>query len=332
MDTTTEPSFTVIIPARNAASTLAACLASIRASSLLPRETVVVDDGSVDGTADMAARSGCTVLRINHGKGPMQPRFEGARIAQTPILVFVDADVRVKPNTFRRLAAHFQDPRIDAVTGLLGRRGGHPSFFSAYKNEYMNYIFKMQPRESTFVYGSLWAIRREKLIFFEPMAGPFGSLASDSEMGFRLRAQGSVILLDPKLEVIHMKRYNFAKIITNDFVIPFLFAQLLKRYGSLLPIARERRFSHASLAQVLAAAAAFAALGGLIYMAWSFSVAALAASVACLSLFYVYWAPFLAKVARRGLGFALKTGLFLPLDAAVQFAGMTAGLLYARTR
>jgi glycosyltransferase involved in cell wall biosynthesis len=50
------PTITVIIAAYEAAATLGAALASIAAQSRPPDEVVVVDDGSVDATAEVAGR------------------------------------------------------------------------------------------------------------------------------------------------------------------------------------------------------------------------------------------------------------------------------------
>ncbi len=48
-----DPRVSVIIPARNEAHQIAGCIASLRAQTLRPKEIVVVDDGSTDGTADV---------------------------------------------------------------------------------------------------------------------------------------------------------------------------------------------------------------------------------------------------------------------------------------
>jgi len=52
------PRFSVIIPAFNAAGTLARAIESVRAQSWPVHEIIVVDDGSTDATADVARRFG----------------------------------------------------------------------------------------------------------------------------------------------------------------------------------------------------------------------------------------------------------------------------------
>ncbi|MBI3306178.1 MAG: glycosyltransferase [Candidatus Omnitrophica bacterium] len=315
--------FSVIIPARNAASTLRVCLEAIFKSSLKPYEVIVIDDGSSDQTAEIAASYSCRVIRVNFGKGPMQPRFAGAREAKTDLFVFIDADVVVKAGTFAKILGHFKNSEISAVTGILDPAAGHEDFFSAYKNEYMNYIFKKQPAQSAFLYGSLWAIRKNDLVEFDPVSIPFGSLVSDSEMGMRLNRAGKTVLLDHQLEIEHFKKYTFLKILRNDFVIPFMFSQMFLVYADFKKIRDSRGFSHTRTGQVITSFLAFA--GFLSFFAGWFLLAS-----AALAAVIFYWFPFLKfLMKKRGIIFTLKTAIFLPLDAAVMFCGMMAGFGFA---
>jgi len=322
--------FSVIIPARNAAGTLACCLGAVFASSLKPPEVLVVDDGSVDETSAIAARYPCRVIPIALGSGPMAPRYAGAARARGQILVFIDADVEVRPDTFSRLIADFSDPAVHAVTGCLSPEGPVTRFAGHFKNEYMHWIFSRQPRRSSFLYGSLWAVRREDLIVFEPVSEPFGSLVSDSEMGFRLQAAGKGVILDHNLVVGHHKNYSLAGLLKNDFVIPFMFARIFFRYRNASSWTCRKAFSHASLAQGLSVFAAPAAL--VLFSLFVFSGSCLYGVPAVLMLtgFYAFWFSFLAGLLkRRGILFVLRSLLVLPLDAAVMAAGICGGLVYS---
>lgn len=83
----------VIIPAKNEAPRIARVVnAALQAS--LASEVIVVDDGSVDGTADVARRlSGVRVLELpyNHGKGGAMAA--GVKATKAPFVAFVDADL-----------------------------------------------------------------------------------------------------------------------------------------------------------------------------------------------------------------------------------------------
>ena len=324
-------SFSVIIPAHNADRTLVETLDAVFRSTLQPDKVILVNDGSADDTVPLACAFPCEVVHVDIRQGPMQARFAGAECAAEDVLVFLDSDVRVKSDTFSRILLHFSQAGPDAVTGLLSAvpKLERDNFFTAFKNEYMNFIFRKQPSNSRFLYGSIWAIRRELLRPFQPISSPFGSLVADSELGMLLRRRGKKIVLDRCLEVDHLKHYDFLRLLKNDFTIPFLFSVMLFKYGWTSSSRRRGRFSHASIGQVLANSAALAAVacGAAAALAgraaWLFGMAAAAGCV------WIYWAKFLAVTARRRGGkFFFQALIFLLLDGAVMFCGMAAGFLF----
>jgi glycosyltransferase involved in cell wall biosynthesis len=86
------PRISVIVPAFNAKATLAETLASIAAQSLQPLEVIVVDDGSIDGTAAVARSSGMARV-ISQANGGVAVAFNtGVAAAQGDYVTFLDAD------------------------------------------------------------------------------------------------------------------------------------------------------------------------------------------------------------------------------------------------
>jgi glycosyltransferase involved in cell wall biosynthesis len=84
----------VIIPARDAHGTLGDALAGLAAQRAAPAfEVIVVDDGSADATAELAAASAVVreVVRLR-GAGPAQARNAGVAAARADRLAFLDAD------------------------------------------------------------------------------------------------------------------------------------------------------------------------------------------------------------------------------------------------
>ena len=86
-----------IIPAYNEELELSSTIASIRVAAsgvTQPYEIIVVDDGSTDATAELAAQAGARVISINR-RQIAAARNAGARAAQGNDLFFVDADTRI---------------------------------------------------------------------------------------------------------------------------------------------------------------------------------------------------------------------------------------------
>jgi glycosyltransferase involved in cell wall biosynthesis len=100
------PTVSVVIPAFNASAWIAETIASVVNQSYSGErlEIVVVDDGSADGTADVAETSlaACaiahTVLRMPTSKGPSAARNAGWRHARGEWLQFLDADDLLAPS------------------------------------------------------------------------------------------------------------------------------------------------------------------------------------------------------------------------------------------
>ena len=88
----------MIVPARDAAGTIAATLEAIAGQRFDGSyEVIVVDNGSVDETAAIAQRLGVTVLRRRRGEGPAAARNAGAEAAAAPALAFTDGDCQPAP-------------------------------------------------------------------------------------------------------------------------------------------------------------------------------------------------------------------------------------------
>ena len=93
----TGPVLSVIVPALDASASLPASLAALEAARHegLLREVLVVDGGSRDGTAELAARAGARVLAAPRGRG--QQLAAGACAAVGDWLLFLHADTALAP-------------------------------------------------------------------------------------------------------------------------------------------------------------------------------------------------------------------------------------------
>jgi glycosyltransferase involved in cell wall biosynthesis len=110
----------VLLPAWNAAATLAAALASVQRQSLRDWECIVVDDGSVDGTADVAASAArfdarIRLVRIAHA-GLVHALNVGLEHCCAPLVARMDADDLMHRRRLQRQAeALAADPGLAAI-------------------------------------------------------------------------------------------------------------------------------------------------------------------------------------------------------------------------
>ncbi len=93
------PSISVVIPAYNAARFLRSTLESVLAQSYPVSECIVIDDGSVDSTADIVAEFGHPVVLISQtNQGVAAARNRGVSEATSELIAFCDADDVWRPD------------------------------------------------------------------------------------------------------------------------------------------------------------------------------------------------------------------------------------------
>ncbi len=85
---------TAVIPCHNGASVLPATISELT-RLLPPQRIMVVDDGSTDGTADVARSLGAQVHRFERGKGKVAAIHYGIYRVQTPLTLLLDDDTRL---------------------------------------------------------------------------------------------------------------------------------------------------------------------------------------------------------------------------------------------
>ena len=156
------PTVSVVIPARDDAVALADCLACLSVQTVEPWEVVVVDNGSTDATAAVAAAWGARVV-VEPRIGIPAAASTGYDSARGEVIARLDADSRPDRQWVERIASRMsQDPDLDAMTG-----SGHfvdlPRLVSgaasgAYLGAY--YVLAHLALGHTTLWGSSMAMRR----------------------------------------------------------------------------------------------------------------------------------------------------------------------------
>ena len=107
----------MVVPVHNGSAVLGACLDSVVPQAVdSGAEVVVVDDGSDDGTFELAAARGARVLRTDMSRGPYAARNTGWHSTPAPIVVFTDARCRARPGWLKAIVAPLGDDEA-AVAG-----------------------------------------------------------------------------------------------------------------------------------------------------------------------------------------------------------------------
>lgn len=228
----TTPLVSIIIPVKNGALTLDACLRSIKRSYYKNFEVIVVDDHSTDGTLEIARRYNCRIVEATGGSGANNARNIGAGEAKGEILVFIDSDILIARETLLGVVESLDDEGTDAVVGLYTAKHRHESYVSQYKNLWVRYSYIKSPPAIDWLFGAISGIKQTS---FRKLGGFNVELLAqhghdDIELGKRFARANLNIILNPEIEVEHLKHYTIRSFIRNEFHRSEGFAELSMRF------------------------------------------------------------------------------------------------------
>ncbi len=116
---TSSPRVTVVIPCRNDADLLRACLEALRVQTRPADRVIVVDNGSTDASADVARRFGAVVCEEDRiGVWPAAARGYDEALPGADLIARLDADSRPHSDWIERIERAFtDDPALGVLTG-----------------------------------------------------------------------------------------------------------------------------------------------------------------------------------------------------------------------
>jgi O-antigen biosynthesis protein len=214
------PRVSIVIPVHGKLEYTWTCLASLaRWPQRTPFETVVVDDCSPDETQQvLAAVRGLEVVRTPRNLGFIGACNAGAAAARGEYLCFLNNDTRVRPGWLDELTATFErepdaglvgarllfrDGTLQEAGGLIWRDGTGANYGYGEDPGRPEYSYL---REVDYCSGACIVVPAalfRALGGFDPCYAP--AYYEDTDLAFRLRAQGSKCYLQPLAEVVHFE-------------------------------------------------------------------------------------------------------------------------------
>jgi glycosyltransferase involved in cell wall biosynthesis len=214
----------VVIPALNSASTIHLTLSSIFSNNF-PRElfeVLVIDNGSSDGTVDVAKRFPVKIFHCTkRGIGP--PRNFGIKMAKGEIICLTDSDCIVEKDWLEKIFNFFeQNPEADGVGGPVLPYPYSQNKIQKLTGElfvedqgYPKEVVKVQFGSSYgIIFGSNSAYKKEALLSVGGYSEPGGS---NLELAWRLTSRGWNLFFNPDIKVYHIFPASLKSIIRQQF-------------------------------------------------------------------------------------------------------------------
>jgi GT2 family glycosyltransferase len=200
------PSVSVIVCAYNEVRTLEDCLEGIERLDYPEFETIVVDDGSTDSTAEIAERFDVRLISTDN-RGLSAARNTGIAAATGEIVAFIDADARPDLHWLRFIAAGLAGTPHGGIGGpniAPASEGLVSESLQAVPGGPIHVL--LSDREAEHVPGCNMAFRREALEEIGGFDPQFRIAGDDVDLCWRLRDAGWMIAFSPGAMVWHRRR------------------------------------------------------------------------------------------------------------------------------
>lgn len=201
VDTAELPAISVILSVHNGADSVVARVENLLGSDYPAGKlrVFVVSDGSTDATVERLQALDCPTLEVI-ALPTRQGKSNALNVAfahtQTEVVVLTDARQQFDPQAIARLARHFSDPAIGAVSGSL-EISPAASATGAGVDTYWRYEKSLRAAESRYdscigCTGAIYAVRRS---LFAPI--PTDTLLDDVVIPMQIAASGARVIHDP---------------------------------------------------------------------------------------------------------------------------------------
>jgi GT2 family glycosyltransferase len=195
---------TVAIPCYDGARFLAHAVEALLAQSRPAGEIIVVDDGSSDGSASVAARYPVRLLRHGGNRGLAAARNTALAAAGGDVLVFVDVDAYAGADCLEVLLGGYDDGRAAGVGGQ-GIEVNVRTPADRWRRAHATQGYGDRPRWVAHLHGICMSYRVEALRGVGGFDPAFCTNGEDVEIGLRLNAAGHRLRYLPGARVYHQR-------------------------------------------------------------------------------------------------------------------------------
>jgi GT2 family glycosyltransferase len=245
----------VVIPNYGRGEEVLECINSIRKSSFLPQEIVVVDDCSTDNSVEILKSNNIKVIEHSENKGTAAARNTGAKKTNGEIIVFIDSDVVIHKDTIQKCVQLFQrDETISVIVGLPDKTNKYQGIVTAHFLMRMYFRLLEFSDNVSYTNGTMTAVRRS---IFDKIGGYNEKLRTpgieDAEFGLEIYRNNEKIYLDKTNLVTHNKKIDFWGLIKSDMArtVDRVFFMFRKRQVQSILI--DKRFLTISMSQIISA-------------------------------------------------------------------------------
>ena len=221
------PAVSIVIPAYNAEETIGPLLDSLLALDYPDFEVIVVNDGSEDGTKEIAEQYSVRLID-QPNRGASAARDAGLRAAKRGIVAYVDSDVTVERDWLRHLVEPLDDHGVAASTGctIFLRNETCSSWMRSLDIERRNSRRKVDTRLAN---GPNSAFRKDVLLGIGGF-DPNWFHAEDTEVSYKLWGRGYRIRYVPEAIVHHVPEEDWRDFLRKRYRDARAFARVLARY------------------------------------------------------------------------------------------------------
>ncbi len=209
---------TVYIPAYNAAEFLTHAIEGVLAQTHPADEILVIDDGSQDATAEIAAQyPAVTLLRHDRNRGLSASRNSAFRTAHNEFVASLDADCVPEPNWLARLVPHLRDSEVVGVGGRLIERVQR-TLADRWRCAHMRQERGASlVRNPDFLFGCNNLFRKSAVVEIGGYNEAMYTNGEDGDLSRRLRASGWNLVYEPTARVTHLRHDTIRSILDTSW-------------------------------------------------------------------------------------------------------------------